>query len=116
MNAQDNEVMKKLEDGTVVINTTTLCNERGYRGSTPVNVYFKKDKVVKVETLRNTESKNYFAKVTQNLIPLYDGLKIAKAKKQTKLTVDGCSGATLSTNAVQKNIASAIEYYEKNKK
>ena len=108
--------MKKNSDGTVVVNTTTLCSERGYRDCTPLNVYFKKDKIVKVETLRNKESKNYFVKVTQNLIPLYDGLKISKAKKQTKLTVDGCSGATLSTNAVQKNIASAIEYYEKNKK
>ena len=108
--------MKKNSDGTVVVNTTTLCPERGYRDCTPLNVYFKKDKIVKVETLRNKESKNYFVKVTQNLIPLYDGLKISKAKKQTKLMVDGCTGATLSTNAVQQNIASAIEYYEKNKK
>ena len=116
VSAQDSEVMKKNSDGTVVVNTTTLCSERGYRDCTPLNVYFKKDKIVKVETLRNKESKNYFVKVTQNLIPLYDGLKISKAKKQTKLMVDGCTGATLSTNAVQKNIASAIEYYEKNKK
>jgi len=116
VSAQDSEVMKKNSDGTVVVNTTTLCSERGYRDCTPLNVYFKKDKIVKVETLRNKESKNYFVKVTQNLIPLYDGLKISKAKKQTKLMVDGCTGATFSTNAVQKNIASAIEYYEKNKK
>ena len=116
VSAQDSEVMKKNSDGTVVVNTTTLCSERGYRDCTPLNVYFKKDKIVKVETLRNKESKNYFVKVTQNLIPLYDGLKISKAKKQTKLMIDGCTGATLSTNAVQKNIASAIEYYEKNKK
>lgn len=116
VSAQDSEIMKKNSDGTVVVNTTTLCSERGYRDCTPLNVYFKKDKIVKVETLRNKESKNYFVKVTQNLIPLYDGLKISKAKKQTKLMVDGCTGATFSTNAVQKNIASAIEYYEKNKK
>lgn len=116
VSAQDSEVMKKNSDGTVVVNTTTLCSERGYRDCTPLNVYFKKDKIVKVETLRNKESKNYFVKVTQNLISLYDGLKISKAKKQTKLMVDGCTGATFSTNAVQKNIASAIEYYEKNKK
>ena len=117
VSAQDSEVMKKNSDGTVVVNTTTLCSERGYRDCTPLNVYFKKDKVVKVEALRNKESKNYFAKVAQNLIPMYEGIKVSKAKKHTKLPmVDGCTGATFSTNAVQKNIASAIEYYEKNKK
>ena len=45
-----------------------------------------------------------------------NNLKISKAKKLAERTeVDGCTGATFSTKAVQKNIKAAIGYYEKNK-
>ena len=47
---------------------------------------------------------------------MYNNLKISKAKKLAERTeVDGCTGATFSTKAVQKNIKAAIGYYEKNK-
>ena len=115
--AQDkSDVMRKTDDGTYIVNTTTLCNTRGYRQGTPVEVYIKKGKVVKVEALKNRETKNFFALVVKNLLPMYNDLKLSKAKKLTEeKMVDGCTGATYSCNAVQDNIKAALEYYEANK-
>lgn len=109
-------VMTKGADGTYVVNTTTICNARGFRKGTPVNVYIKKGKVVKVVALKNEETPNIFEKVKKALLPLYAGMKVSKAKKQTARTqIDGCTGATYSTRAVQKNIAAALSYYETHK-
>ncbi len=109
-------VMTKLDDGTYVVNTTTICNARGYRKSTPVEVYIKKGAVVKVVALKNEETVPYFKRVRQSLLPMYANLKVSKAKKlATKTAVDGCTGATFSTSAVQKNIKAALDYYQSHK-
>ena len=110
------DVMTKQSDGTYVVRTTTICNARGFRKTTPVEVHIKGNKVQKVVPLKNEESANYFAKVKKFLLPLYDNVKVSKAKKLADQTqVDGCTGATLSTKAVQKNIKAALDYYEKHK-
>ena len=109
-------VMTKQSDGTYVVRTNTICKARGYRKGTPVEVHIKNGKVVKVLALKNEETVPYFARVKKFLLPLYNNLKVSKAKKLTKQThVDGCTGATYSTKAVQKNIGAALDYYEKNK-
>lgn len=109
-------VMTRHADGTTIVRTTTICNARGYRKATPVEVHFKNGKVQKVVALRNEETVPYFARVKQHLLPLYNNLKISKAKKLAQRTdIDGCTGATFSTRAVQKNIKAAIDYYEKKK-
>lgn len=110
------EVLKKQSDGTYIVNTTTLCKVRGYKSTTPMEVYIKSGKVVKVVALPNQETRQYFAKVKKNLFPKYEGLKLAKAEKlSAKTKVDGCTGATFSTLAVQKNVKAALDYYNKNK-
>ena len=104
------DVMTKKADGTYVVRTTTICKARGYRTGTPVEVHIKKGNVVKVVALKNEETVPYFSRVKQFLLPLYNNLKLSKAKKLTEQTkVDGCTGATFSTKAVQKNIHAAIE-------
>ena len=109
-------VMTKQSEGTYVVRTNTICKARGYRKGTPVEVHIKNGKVVKVLALKNEETVPYFARVKQFLLPLYNNLKVSKAKKLTKQThVDGCTGATYSTKAVQKNIGAALDHYEKNK-
>ena len=114
--AHADNVMTKQADGTYVVNTTTICKARGYRKTTPVEVYISKGKVVKVVALKNEETVPYFTRVKEFLLPLYNNLKLSKAKKLTEKTkVDGCTGATFSTKAVQKNISAALEYYEKHK-
>ncbi len=114
--AMADNVMTKMDDGTYVVRTTTICNARGYRKATPVEVYIKKGVVVKVVALKNEETVPYFKRVRQSLLPQYANLKVSKAKKlASKTTVDGCTGATFSTSAVQKNIKAALEYYENHK-
>ena len=113
---QADNVMKRHADGTCSVNTRTICKARGYRKGTPVEVYFKNGKVLKVVALKNEETVPYFARIKKFLLPLYNNLKVSKAKKLAERTdIDGCTGATFSTKAVQKNIQTAIGYYEKNK-
>lgn len=110
------DVMTKTADGTYVVCTTTICNARGYRKATPVEVHIKGNEVKKVVPLKNMETVSYFSRIKQSLLPLYENLKVGKAKKLAeKQQVDGCTGATRSFTAVQKHIKAALDYYDKNK-
>ena len=109
---KDDEVMTK-EDGMYVVNTTTLGkNITGYVSNTPVKIYIKKNKVVKVEALKNQETPKYFAKVKKGILDKWNGLKVNDAQK---LKVDGITGATFSSEAVIQNVQAGLEYYKKNK-
>ena len=64
----DDEVMTK-EDGMYVVNTTTLGKKvTGYVSTTPLKIYIKKNKVVKVEALKNQETPKYFARVKKQML------------------------------------------------
>ena len=109
---QDNEVMTK-ENGTYVVNTTTLGKGVvGYVGTTPVKVYIKSNKVEKVEFLKNQETPKYFAKVKKALLTKWDGLKVKDAATQK---VDGVTGATITSDAIIKNVQLGLEYYQTHK-
>ena len=111
---QQGQVMYKQADGTYVVNTTSLTpNVKGFKGATPLEVYIKNNKVVKVEALPNRESPKFFDRVKQVLLPKFNGMKVAKAAKAQ--TVDGATGATYSSRAVKENVAAAVAYYKKNK-
>ncbi len=103
------QVMRR-QGSTYIVNTTTLCSQRGFRGTTPLEVYIKGNKVVKVVPLRNQESPQFFSKVTSGLVPKFAGKSLTAAQK-----VDGVSGATYSSRAVKANVAAAIAYYKKHK-
>ena len=107
------DVMRKEKDGTYVVNTTTLADDvKGYIESTPVEVYIKKNKIVKVVLLKNQETPKYNAKVKKQMVPLYEGQKISK---ESTVEVDGVTGATFTSNAVKENVKRAVEYYWKHK-
>ena len=111
---QQEQVMYKQADGTYVVNTTSLTpNVKGFKGATPLEVYIKNNKVVKVEALPNRESPKFFDRVKQVLLPKFNGMKVAKAAKAQ--TGDGATGATYSSRAVKENVAAAVAYYKKNK-
>lgn len=110
---QGDGVMRRLSDGTYVVNTTSLCaNVRGFKGATPLEVYILKGKVVRVVPLANQETPRYFQKVRAGLMDKWNGMSVSKV---AKANVDGITGATFSSKAVKANVQAAAQYYKKNK-
>lgn len=111
--ASAQDVMRKEKDGTYVVNTTTLAQDvEGYAGPTPVEVYIKKNKIVKVVPLKTQDGPKYVAKVKKGMLPSYEGMNV---KKGTVGEVDAVTGATFTSNAMQENIRRAVDYYKKHK-
>ena len=101
-------VMTHQKDVTI-INTTTLATDvEGYVGTTPVKVYIKAGKVLKVEALENEETPKYFDMVVKGLMKKWNGLPVKTAEKQK---VDVVTGATVSSEAVIENVRRGISYY-----
>ena len=110
--AKPDEVITK-EDGMTVVNTTTLSKDViGYMDATPLKIYIKKDKIEKVEALKNQETPKYFLRVKKQLLDKWNGMKVNDA---LKVNVDGVTGATMSSDAVKENIRLGLEYYKKHK-
>lgn len=108
----DDGVMTK-ENGMYVVNTTTLGkNVVGYVAATPLKIYIQKDKIVKVEALKNQETPKHNAKVKRMLLTKWDGMKVKDVAKQN---VDGVTGATITSDAMKKNVQLGVEYYLKHK-
>jgi len=99
------------ENGMTVINTTTLGKDvQGFLGATPVKIYIQKNKVVKIEALKNQETPKYFLKVKKHLLDKWNGVKVKDAKK---MKVDAVTGATYSSKAVIENVQLGLDYYSK---
>ena len=108
---QDSPITK--ENGTVVVNTTTIAKDvEGYNGPVPVKIYIKKNKIEKIEVLKNQETPKYLAQVKKAMLNVWDGLTI-KAAKEKK--VDAVTGATFTSEALIENVNKGLDYYQKNK-
>lgn len=104
----DEPIMTKEKDVTV-INTTSLATDiEGYVGCTPVKVYIKGGKVLRVETLENEETPKYFDMVEKGLMKKWNGMPVKTAEK---CKVDVVTGATVSSEAVIENVRRGISYY-----
>ena len=111
--AQADDVMKKEKDGTYVVNTTTLAQDvEGYNGPTPVEIYIKKNEIVKVVLLKSQETPKYNARIKKQMLPAYEGQKVSKNKYAE---VDALTGATFTSDAVKENVKRGLEYYWKHK-
>jgi electron transport complex protein RnfG len=105
--------MTKTQDGTYIVNTTTLADDvEGYAGATPLEVHIKKNKIVKVVVLKNMDGPKYNAKVKKEMLTKYEGMDV---KKGTVQDVDAVTGATFTSKAMQENIRRAVDYYKKHK-
>lgn len=108
---QDGAITK--ENGTFIVNTTTLTpNVEGYAGPVPVKIYIKKNKVEKIEVLKNQETPKYLAKVKKAMLNAWDGLTVKEAKTKK---VDAVTGATMSSEALIENVQTGLDYFQKNK-
>lgn len=110
------DIMRKTADGTYIVNTTTLCKARGFKAQTPLEVHIKHDKVVNIVALRNKETPKYFAIAINAVSKTLKGKKVAKALSTADgPAIDGTTGATFSTKALQMNVKEALKYYKKHK-
>ena len=108
---QDGAITK--EDGGYVVNTTTIASGvEGYNGPVPLKIYIKKNKIEKIEVLKNQETPKYLVKVKNAMLNAWDGLTVKEA--QTK-KVDGVTGATFTSDAIKQNVQKGLDYYQKNK-
>ena len=108
--AQKKEEVMTKEKGVYVIKTESLCDFKGYKSTVPLQITVKKNNIVKVEALPNTETPKFFHRIITEMLPKYTDIKFEDYSK-----VDGVTGATKSSNAVKENMKVAYEYYKKNK-
>lgn len=107
-----NNVISK-ENGMTVVNTTTLAQDvDGYNDVTPVKIYIKGNKIVKVEALPNQETPRYFAKVKKELLSRWNGMTVKKAQTAQ---VDVVTGATFSSKSVIENVRRGLKYFNSHK-
>ena len=108
----DAPTQTKQADGTIVINTAALCKDvKGYRDLTPVEIYIKKGKVVKIEALRNNEGAKYMD-MCRPILEKWNGKTVAAAQK---LKVDAVTGATFTSNALIQNVQEGLKHFSKKK-
>lgn len=106
------EIITK-EGNTTIVNTTLLTKDIiGYQGNTPVKIFIENKKVIKVTPMRNQETPKYFQQA-KDLLKKYEGKSVNKV---AKMKVDGVTGATMSSEALIKNVQVGVEYYNKNNK
>lgn len=97
----------------VIVNTTTIASDiKGYNGPTPLKIYITSNKIDKVEALPNQETPKYFFKVKKEMLDKWNGMQVNKA---LNAKVDGVTGATISSDCVEKTLKRGLEYYKKNK-
>lgn len=108
------KVIRKQNNGTFVVNTSTIAKDvRGYNGPTPLEIHIKDDRIVKIIILSNNETRNYFERVKKNLMSKWIGMKVNKV---LSTDIDAVTGATYTSDAVTENMKRALEYYKKNVK
>ena len=98
------------ENGMTVINTTELTHDvKGYQSPTPVKIFIKQNKVVRVEALPNQETPKFFDRA-KAILTFWDGKAVSQAVKEAP---DAVTGATLSSEALKKNVRVGLEHYNK---
>ena len=108
---QHDEVLTT-ENGVTIINTTELTRDvKGFKGTTPVKIYIKNNKVIRVEALPNRETPKFFEMV-KPMLKYWEGKKVSKAIKNEP---DAVTGATYSSDAIMKNVQIGLEYYNAHK-
>ena len=93
-------------NGTVVINTTTLCEDvDGFMGPTPIEIRIRKDTIIDIITLTNEETPRFFLEAS-SVLKKWIGLTPAEG---LELEVDAVSGATFSSQALIENVRAGLK-------
>ena len=101
--------VKKHQDGSVTIDTSSLKAIEGCFGPTPVIIHLdSRERVSKIEFLPNYETPSYWELVVSKLSHAWDGVP---ADKVSSFKVDAVSGATYSSEGLISNVQVGISYY-----
>ncbi len=93
----DNDTMRTMADGTLVVNTSALGSDiRGYGGPVPLEIYISKGRVTRVRALANNETPAFFGQAKE-LLGRWNGMTIDEAARTQP---DAVSGATYSSRAI----------------
>ncbi len=99
-------------NGVTTITTTTIANNiKGYGGPVPLEITVKDDKISEIKTLKNAESEEFFGQVRSEMIPRWIGTPVNEVADKD---VDGISGATLSSRAVNATVKAGVAYWLNN--
>ena len=105
------KTMSTLDDGTTVINTTTVGKDiLGYVGSVPLEIHLKDGKISQIKALKNNETPEFFDEA-KALLTQWDGQTVEEALTHQP---DAVSGATLSSNAIIGNVHVGLQYVSDN--
>jgi len=101
------DTLRTLEDGTMVVNTTSLAGDiQGYAGAVPLEISLKDGVVTGVKALDNAETPGFFKRAGV-LLDSWNGLPIDEA---LALEVDAISGATFTSNAIIGNVRRGLSF------
>ncbi len=100
-------------DGSIIISTKNLTPDiKGYGGAIPLEITITGGRIAEIKALNNAETPSFFEQVESELFPRWKGMTIEEA---VSANIDGITGATLSSNAVNSTIHSAIKTYSEKK-
>ncbi len=99
-------------DGVTTINTTSIAGDiKGYGGPVPLEITVKDGRIKDIKTLKNAESEDFFGSVRSDMIPRWIGTSVNEVADKE---VDGISGATLSSRAVNATVKAGVAYMQNN--
>lgn len=100
-----------LDDGTTVINTTSLGKDIvGYAGPVPLEIHLKDGIITEIVALKNNETPEFFDEARQ-LLTHWNGKKIEDGQNAK---VDMVSGATFTSRAIVQNVQAGLQYASQN--
>lgn len=105
--------VRKHQDGSITIDTSTLKAREGCFGPTPILIHLDSlERVSKIAFLPNDETLSYWQLVVDKLSHAWDGVP---ADEVSSIKVDAVSGATYSSEGLISNVQTGIAYYLESK-
>ena len=99
------DAVQTLDNGTIIINTTSLCQDvRGYNGPVPILITVKDGVVEELKSLPNDETPDFYEDA-RVILQQWKGKTVEEAQA---LQVDVVSGATFSSNAIIANVRAGL--------
>ena len=94
--------------GTVLLSSPYSDEIKGFNGPTPLQIALDKDgKIIEIRVLDNDETPGFLKKVVNaGFLESWNGLNVEEALNKE---VDAVSGATYSSNGIQKSLKARLE-------